>query len=461
MLLVVFSLVTSAACGSGGKVAETSAESGSFGALEHVCGPADTPNADQTERGVTKDSIVVTTISDAGSALSPGLNQELWDASDVFAAWCNANGGIHGRKIQILEGDAQLTGYRTVIDSACQSSFALVGGGGVFDDQGQEARVKCLLPDFSAFVTTASARGSALVHQVIPLSNSQFAVGIHRLLGEKYPDSTDKIGYLSGDFAAVKLVKAQTEAAASVLGWGDPVYEQTYNVAGEKNWAPFAEQIAKSGVRGLVFSGQPSDLSRLISALDARSDSQVEWVFADANTYDQTIIDDTGAALDRIPLYLQLYMVPFEEADAGAPDAAALREYLALFDEYHPRGKSRAMLGVQSFASWLLFAKAADACGAKLTNGCIDREAKKLKAFDAGGLIAPMDLSTASPPQCFLAVTATSKGFVVKPDVKPNKGPFNCSPQNVVTLPAATFDFHEFGNPVSLDMVGRSTADLD
>ncbi len=123
--------------------------------MKDVCHKATGTNVANSDRGVTANSVRVTTISDAGSSFQQGLNQELWDVAHVFAAWCNDNGGINGRKIVVTEGDAQLSLYKQTIDAACASQFALVGGGGAFDDQGQVDRVKCLLPAFDAFAASS------------------------------------------------------------------------------------------------------------------------------------------------------------------------------------------------------------------------------------------------------------------------------------------------------------------
>jgi hypothetical protein len=36
-------------------------------------------------------------MADPGATVSPGLDQELFDASTAFTKWCNAQGGILGR----------------------------------------------------------------------------------------------------------------------------------------------------------------------------------------------------------------------------------------------------------------------------------------------------------------------------------------------------------------------------
>jgi hypothetical protein len=109
--------------------------SGTFGDLEDVCGPGDASG--DTAQGVTDDSIKVGTISDPGFVGRQGLNQELFDASNVFVDWCNAAGGINGREIELTERDAKLTEYKQRITEACTEDYKIVGSGGVLDETGQ------------------------------------------------------------------------------------------------------------------------------------------------------------------------------------------------------------------------------------------------------------------------------------------------------------------------------------
>ena len=145
LVLVLVCALLAVACGSSttGPGAAAPAD-GELGSLAAVCHDAETPNVADSDRGVTADQIQVTTIADANSSLIPQLNQELWDASGVFVSWCNALGGINGRRIVMVEGDARLTQYTEAISRACLESFALVGGGGLFDDLGQRDRVAAL-----------------------------------------------------------------------------------------------------------------------------------------------------------------------------------------------------------------------------------------------------------------------------------------------------------------------------
>ena len=40
-------------------------------------------------------------MADPGNTVSPGLDQELFDTADAFVGWCNAAGGIDGRRLQL------------------------------------------------------------------------------------------------------------------------------------------------------------------------------------------------------------------------------------------------------------------------------------------------------------------------------------------------------------------------
>ena len=46
--------------------------------------------------------------NDAANTIQPGLEAEFPQQAKAFAAWCNASGGINGRKIVIDNRDAAL-----------------------------------------------------------------------------------------------------------------------------------------------------------------------------------------------------------------------------------------------------------------------------------------------------------------------------------------------------------------
>src|SRR4051794_34347940 len=142
--------------GSGDESTSTTAKAvaaaGDFGDLKAVCGPGDAKGA--TEKGVTDTEIQVSTFSDPGATVQPGLNQELFETSDAFTKWCNAAGGILGRKIVDHKQDAKLFEAAARMAEACTTDFMSVGGGIVFDDQTTDARVACGLAEVPAYITS-------------------------------------------------------------------------------------------------------------------------------------------------------------------------------------------------------------------------------------------------------------------------------------------------------------------
>ncbi len=417
---------------------------GDFGSLKAVCGPGNAKGS--TAMGVTDSEIRVGTISDVGFSGRPGLNQELFDASEVFTKWCNAAGGINGRKIVDDELDAKLTEYKQRITEACQQDFMLVGGGGVFDDAGQKERLSCLLPDIPGYQVSAEARGSDLSVSAIPAPLDQLPIGIFQYLGQKFPSSTKKVAFLTGNVPATVLVDKQALEGVKTLGWKS-VYRAQYNALGESSWTPFAEALRSNGAKGLVYTGEPENMAKLLQAIDDIG-YKLDWVVVGPNHLDQNFIKVGGSAVHDV--YLLASVVPFFDA-AKNP---ATQQYLDLFKQYKPNGKSQAVLGYNSFSGWLLFAEAVKACGSNVTRKCVYDKAKATTSWTGGGLHAATNPSTDGPTPCYLVVEGTPQGFSVPADFKPTDGLFSCSDKSVANLKG------DFGKGTTLADVGKKLSDL-
>ncbi len=395
--------------------------------------------------GLTDSTIRIGTISDVGYAGYPGLNQELYDASDVFASWCNALGGINGHKIQIDHLDAKLFDYQSVIQTACQQDFSLVGGGGVFDNTGQADRLACLLPDFPGYVVTPEARGSDLqVQATNGGSNGAVMFGLANYLTKTFPSSIQSVGYITANTGTTITNKDQYQEAGASLGW-KTIYDTQYNATGEPTWLPFAQAIKDKGVKGLYFVGSAQPLAALVAAL-AQIDYKLDWIAGPQNMYDPALVKQAGASLSTNPVYINDATTPFT-----ATDVPAIPQYEQLFDTYLPKGLKTASLGLNAFAAWLLFAQSAKACGNQVTRLCVYEHGIHTTAFDGGGLSGPVNPSTPQvPTNCFVPVKATPSGFSII-DFKPNHGPFNCSASNVFKLTGNYGSSVKFANGQGLD----------
>ena len=453
LVCVALFLVLASACGrsgdkeQGGGDTTTTAPgpaSGSFGNLEDLCGAGDAKGA--TATGVTDKEINAAVFADPGFMGRPGLNQELFDAAKVFAAWCNDAGGINGRKIVVHERDAKLTEYKQRVIESCREDFMMVGGGAVFDDAGQEERLKCLLPTIAGFVVTPQARGADLTVQPVPNPINALSVAASRYVAKRFPASVDHVGYLTGAVQTTKTVNDQKLEAAPTLGF-KTVYSGVYNPFGEATWTPFAQQIQSNGVRGLQYTGEPENAAKLLQALDEIG-YQLDWFVSDANHVDSKLIDTGGSAVKNV--FIAGAVVPY----SLAKDNPATQQYLDLFKRYLPNGKSKAYLGYQGFSAWLLFAQAAKACGSDLTRKCVYDKASKVTEWTGGGLHAPTNPMANSLAECVLISEATPEGFVIPKDFVRTDGIFNCDAANTYTLKG------DYGKGVTLADVGLSLADL-
>ena len=368
-------------------------------------------------------------------------------AAEVFTAWCNDAGGINGRKIEDVERDAKLTEYKQRITESCQEDFMLVGSGGVFDETGQEERLRCMLPEIPGFQVSPEARASELSVSPVPAAIDELQVGLFRYLEDEFPGSTDRVGFLTGNIGSLVFVDAQAQDAAKQLGWTS-VYKAQYNSTGEASWTPFAEALSSDKVEGVVYTGEPEGLAKLLQAM-ADIGYEPKWILAGTNVIDQGFIDVGGAAVKNV--YAVASVVP----PFLAEDNPATQQYLDLFGEFLPDGKDEALLGYQAFSGWLLFAGAVKQCGSDVTRTCVYDAARKVTDWTGGGLHAEANPSKDQGPECMMVVEATPKGFVIPDDFEPNDGLFSCSKDNIIKLTG------DYGSGTTLESVGKSIDDLE
>ncbi len=454
-VLLTVAAVVLAACGrsssSSTGASTTSTSSGSattssadFGSLKDVCQSGS--GGGDTDTGVTGNSIKIATFSDAGATIRPGLNQELFDAADVFSKWCNDHGGINGRKIDVLKEDAALFNVPARMTDACQkNAFFIVGGGAAFDDTGEKTRLSCLLPSVPGYVASPTSRSSELTVQPVPNPNTGQTYGQYKWLAKKYPGSLDHLGVLTADVPTTKTISDQAQEAAEAAGFTTQ-YSDKYPAAGTVSYTPYVAAMKDKGVKGLIFTGEPETLAGLERAMKDQG-YKPDWISGAGNLYDQRLVNLGGDAIRST--YIVTTFPPFEQASSYP----ALDQYLKLFKQYLPNGKAKALLGAQGFSAWLLFAQAAKQCGTDLTRRCVYDNLKKVHQWTGGGLHAQTDPGAGTPSDCFALLEASPSGFQLA-KIPTTTGIYNCSPGNTYTFKKS------YGKGLTLADVGKSLKDL-
>jgi ABC-type branched-subunit amino acid transport system substrate-binding protein len=400
------------------------AKPGSFGDLGQICKPG-TPTG-PTSRGVTNSEIHLGTLGDPGAAADPGLEQEFFDVGDAFTKWCNAAGGINGRKIVLTKRDAKLFEGAQQIVNACQSDFMLVGGGNAIDAPNVKPRLACKLGQIPAYVVSPEASRAGLQVTAAPNIPTEFQVGDLRLLAQAYPATQKHLAIGSSSIASLQPQGKKAKQAYESLGYTVTVVQE--KPASVDNYRPYMEELKGNGSLALdeiVGLNLPAEITAMNNV-----GFKPSYILFSTPVY----APSTVAAANATPFptsYVGLNHLPFELA-GQYPVVNEVKTILAA-GASKPKYTDFTDL---SFNAWLLWAKSASECGSNLTQDCVLEKAAKYTDWTAGGLYAP--ISTIPGQQhmsdCVLLMRLTTSGWVYDKKVTaPNKGAFNCDSKNVAT----------------------------
>ena len=433
----------SASASATGATSSSASGGASFGTLSNVCHGGSASGS--TDQGVTASSIDVGVLSDYGFTKDP----QLLNAAKVFTSWCNAQGGINGRKLVADIHDTQLMQVTSAMSKACSSDFVLAGSSAALDGLAVSARLKCLLPDFDAEPVMPQNQGSGL--QITPYTTNPVYspyVGYYKWLLGKYPDSADHVGVLYGSSVITDVDDAMVQQTVAADG-GHVVYNGSFPITGVTNWTPYAEAVKNKGIKGLTFYDTPQALAAFEQALD-NIGYKLDWIDANTNAYGTNFIQIAGGALSQQNNYAALPGIyPVEKASSNP----AMQKLTRLFSQYAP-GQPVTLMVEEAFSTWLIFAQSAESCGSDLTRSCVYKAAANETNWTAGGLTAPVNEATPqAAPTCFDVEQAAASGWKPAAGFTPNtSGAYSCG-ENAVKLS---------GMPASaqLSAVGESLKNL-
>jgi hypothetical protein len=404
--------------------ATASASAGSFGTLSNICGPGHATGA--TARGVTDSTITLTTLADPGNTILPGLTQEFFDTGDAFVAWCNAAGGINGRKVVLHKRDAKLFDGAARITEACQTDFMSVGGGTVLDAATVKPRLACGLGEIPAY--HASPEATAATLQVQPNASSPDAsiVGGERVLAEATPALGEHIAIFVDNEASLVPGAQLLQSALVKSGLKVPDFQTFPNSIA--SWRPYLELSRQRGTQLMTLQGVPSWNTLFAGMRDIGYVPQAMLQSIDG--YQLDFKKAVAAAAETPKIWADLSFLPFELADRSP----VVKQAVAMLTTTSSRDKLSGY-SAYSLNAWLLWAKSATECGSTLTVTCVLAKAGNNPNWDGGGMFAKVDTDPAklSPSTCFLLVRVDKQGFAYdRSATRPNSGYFNCDPRNVV-----------------------------
>jgi Periplasmic binding protein len=409
--------------------ATPSAGPGVFGDLGRICEPAtaDQSGAPTTGRGLAAGTIRLGTIGDPGAAAAPGLEQEYFDVAKAFAKWCNAAGGIHGRKLQIDTYDAKLFNGAEAIVTACTKDFMLVGNGNAFDDVDVKPRLACQLGQLPALDVSPQAGLAGLQVQASSNSPTRYVTGGLRLLLAAYPAAKQGIGIGSSKVAALGAEGRYAQQAYTKLGITVTTVQEKPPLV--DNFRPYMEQLRQSDAKAYQEVAAQDPAPEVTAMHDIGW--QPDFILWDVQFYDPKSVA-AAKAVTFPPSYIPVFSLPFE-LTAQYP---VLRQIHSIMQAAVTAPHYTAFTAF-AFSAWTLWAKSATECGTNLTQECILDKAGRNTNWTSGGLYPPHSTIPGKQVQsdCLLLMRLTPNGFVYdKKITKPNNGLFNCDPKNLTPI---------------------------
>jgi ABC-type branched-subunit amino acid transport system substrate-binding protein len=369
-----------------------------FGTLESPCGEGDASGA--TSNGVTDTEITIGYGDDSDYPPAPGLTKEIGDAVRAMIDWCNEQGGINGRTVVGKYYDAKLLQVAEAMTQACNDKvFMLVGQGWALDAGQEQLRIECKLSTIPTYsVSTAFAHGPGMM-QPAPNPGDQGIAASAFQLAELFPNEVKKAAFVFAEYPPTRETRDKYAASYTEAGWTFLDCDQIYNIAGESDWKPFADNLKACGAEMVAYIGSATPNLQNLLAASKQVGFEPVW-YADANNYTASFAEWNGAngnVADN--LYVRMAFVPFEFADT----VPAVEQLTTLVEDSN--GKL-GLLSSQAASAFLLWATGAKACGSELTPKCVLDSAATESGWTGGGLHTEMNPGANDGPSC---------GMLIKP----------------------------------------------
>ena len=422
-------MVAGAAIVLGSTASAASSSSGVWPGVGKLCEPG--PGGPSSVRGVGTKTIRIAVFNDAANTVIPGLEEEFVQQANAFADWCNAAGGINGRKIMIVNRDAALFNSAQEMTAACQSDFMAVGGGMVFDQPTVSIREKCGLGQISGYVVSNASDLAS--DQVDPtgINTDSVTSGWFGALAKAYPNAVKKAGMGAENNPSILQPETKFEFGAEAQGW--KVVDFPEPPVTVENWAPYVEEYQSKGAEALW----PADSGNFVPFAQAMTTAGYKPAFIALGT--QFANAQTQQAVKANPslppVYIETQWWPLSMASQNPST-----EQLVNIMHTYAKGDTIDFNDEEGADAWLLWAKAASACGANLTVTCVLNHAAAVKNWSAGGIEAPIASLALSnenpqPSPCFAIMKVEANGILYDKSItRPTQSIWNCNPKNIIHL---------------------------
>ncbi|MFG1857668.1 ABC transporter substrate-binding protein [Actinomadura geliboluensis] len=355
----------------------------------------------KTGPGVTDDTIRVGAATDLTGVYAP-LGKSLTQAQQLYFEQVNAQGGICGRKVELVVRDHGYDVQKAVAGySEMQSS---VIGLAQFVGSPMVTALNQRITSDKMFVIPNAWSTTLLGNKYIQVTGTTYDVDMINALDfltkEKGIKKGDKIGhvYFEGDYGESAL--AGSKYAAGKLGL--TIVEQKIK-ATDNDMTAQVSALKEAGVAAILMSAGPKQSASLAGV--ARAKGIMAPIVASNSGFSPQLLQTPAAPALLKGFYL---------ASAGAPISSDLPLIKQLADDYGKKypGQPRDSAVVNGYTGAVIFADALKkACQSKdLTREGVIAAHRSTTAHD-GGYGTPMDFSKVDEP-------GTRKTYILRTDAK-------------------------------------------
>lgn len=417
-------------------------------AVAPIAGAQDGEQPTATEIGVTDDEIRIAVIADVETPAAPGLFQGSVDGVRGFAKYVNANGGLAGRKVVVDFIDSKLNAdeARNAVIKACSEDFALVGTSAIFMNNVDDM-VNCVdqagnaigIPDIP-FVTTE------VVHQCSPVSypvappqilcetkdqspqTYQANIGRGHYYKKKYGDDLHGVYLFPGD---IRASRNSTFASLGQLRQVCCKSDQDFDMssrAQQAEYGPAVQAMKDNGSNYAQAAGPFNQTVALRKEAKLQGVTDVDVWDCGTQCYSRQFLEQGGSDVEG--QYVDTLYLPFFD-----PAERKANKTTAAFVKNTGEEEAGGLGAVYAFAAGMAFKEAVDRVVEQhgvngLTRANLFAALDTINEFDAGGLLAPIDLAGRRITDCHVLLQVRDGDFVRVQPKKPGK--FHCGPENVI-----------------------------
>ncbi|WP_241834884.1 ABC transporter substrate-binding protein [Pseudofrankia asymbiotica] len=385
------------------------------GCASSSSGPVPAAGGDCPSPGVSGDTIKIGLIyPDSGSELIENF-RAVRSGVDARVAVQNANGGIHGRKVEIVWRD----------DQSNPAVFANVAHGLIDNEKVFGLIVESFvagasvqwLDEAGVPATGVAIDASWTGHENLFSSSSQFSSeGAADTVGRYVHANGGTKAYVVADPTAPGTSGVVSQFKSSLQSQGIPVAGEGNYSAGASAPAHVVDGLRKSGADTLVGALRPEGFADIYAAAKAAG-IRLNVVLSAAG-YEKDLLAERGTNIAGMSVLARY--TPFEGT------SAVMRTYHTAMTTYSPELEDADQeAALSAYVSTDEMLHGLDLAGACPTRDAFITNLRQVTNYDAGGLIAPSDLSApTAPATCFAFVKVDAAGTKFAP-VPPVDGAAN------------------------------------